>query len=490
MIRFAAATPNAPPTDVATLSPMLPDVTVMDPAQLLPAVAAATAGFRLTTLLWNLVLGFFGGLIFNITPCVFPVISIKIIGFVKQAGEDRGRVLRLGLTFCAGIMVWFWIFGILTGLGQVPMQHPPVVIGLTAVLFIFAMNLFGVFEIVLPGAATDKLAQAASREGYSGTFMKGLLATLLGTACTAPLFAGAAAYATTQPRVVAFLIFTAAGLGMSSPYVLLSAFPGWLKRIPKPGAWMVIFKQAMGFVLLATAVWLLVIVGDLLDAQGVVWTVAFLGFLGASAWLIGKIQFNWGGGARFVTWVAAIAIAAFGVWFSFVKMYDLRAAMQPKGPDAEVAAVNTVDVGALAAAAADAVAKADWTGHIPWQSWRPGLPEELSRRGFTVYVDFTATWCFTCQTNKATSLDIDSARTKMRDTGVIPLKGDYTKQDASIRKQLLAFGVNSVPLNLIYPAGRPEAIVQLPVILTPGIVSDALDKAGPSAKKPQDSPIP
>lgn len=236
VVRFTADTPTPRAADAGPLGTLFPVVTIGQVVA--DASGRAGRGPRLTgaaALWWNLLLGFVGGLILNVMPCVFPVISLKIISFVKQAGEDRGRIFRLGLAFCAGIMVWFWVFGFLTGQGHVPWQNPWVVITLTAVLFLFALNLFGVFEIILPGAAAGVLDEAAGREGYTGAFLKGLLATLMGTACTAPFFASAAAYAATQGLTVALLIFTGAGMGMSSPYLLLSAYPGWLRSLPKPG---------------------------------------------------------------------------------------------------------------------------------------------------------------------------------------------------------------------------------------------------------------
>lgn len=472
---FKAETQNPAIPNRAARGTVWPMVTVVSAAD---GSGAATS---LSRLAWILLLAFAGGLILNITPCVFPVISIKIISFVQQAGEDRGRILRLGLTFCAGIMVWFWIFGILTGLGEVPLQYPPVTIGLGAVLFIFALSLFGVFEILLPGAAQGKIGEASGGEGYSGAFMKGLLATLLGTACTAPLFATAAAFAATQPLSVSFLIFTAAGVGMSAPYVLLAAFPGWLSYLPRPGPWMVTFKQIMGFVLLGTVVWLLTIVAAQLDGDGVVWTTAFLGFLGVSCWLIGKMHLNWSTAARLTTWAGAALIAAFGLWFSLFKMYDVRLAMDPEyraAREARAAAEITAE-SVLAN-----LAGATWNDHIPWQPFRPHLPEELATMGYTVYVDFTASWCVTCQTNTVTSLDIDSNRRKMRALGIIPIEADYTNRSEAIRRILLQFGRNSVPLNVIYPAGRPEDPIVLPVILTPGIVESTLEQPGASRTNP------
>ncbi len=469
-VSFNADTPNEPtPADT-------------EPGQSLDSASTAstsdtTSQSPTAKLLWNLVLGFIGGLLLNIMPCVFPVISLKIISFVKQAGEDRGRIFRLGLVFCAGIMVWFWIFAWITSIGQIPWQHPPVVISLVAILFLFALNLFGVFEITLPGQASTHLEQAAAREGYPGAFIKGFLATLLGTACTAPFFASAAAYASTQGLLISFVVFTGAGLGMSSPYVILSAFPRWLSALPKPGPWMVIFKQAMGFVLAGTAVWLLLTVADLLDARGVVWTVALLGFVALAAWLIGRINLAWSFRARLITWLAALATVAIGIWFCFFLMYDINAA------NSSGHAAHTTRADLIATVASD-----DWSDHIPWQPFTPGLPEQLANDGYTVYVDFTATWCVTCQTNKATAVDIASTRALMRDLGVIPLKADYTRTDPEIRKILLAFEHNSVPLNLVYPANHPENVIKLPVVLTPGIVSDALTKAGPSKTTPDPFP--
>jgi thiol:disulfide interchange protein len=272
-----------------------------------------------------LLFGFVGGLILNVMPCVLPVISIKVLSFVQQAGEDPRRVFRLGLTFCAGIMVWFWLFAALSATGNIPWQYPEVVIALSSFVFVFALNLFGVFEIMLPGAAVGKLDAFTTREGYVGTFFRGLLATLLGTACTAPFLGFALGYALTQPAWVGFVIFTAAGLGMASPYLLLSARPGWLKYLPKPGMWMITFKQAAGFVLMATALWLLWILASQLDAFGVVWTVAFWGFLALAVWMLGRIRPNWETGRRWTMWSASTLVVLVGFYFCFFFMYDLFA---------------------------------------------------------------------------------------------------------------------------------------------------------------------
>jgi thiol:disulfide interchange protein DsbD len=475
VVRFEARTDKPPLANPATRGTLMPVVT--HGASAASNAPAAPADATIPKLLTMLLLGFVGGLILNIMPCVFPVISLKILGFVKQSGEDRARILRLGLVFALGVLTWFWVFAYLTTIGQVPLQHPLVAMALTAVLVVFALNLFGVFEIILPGAAADTLGGAASREGYPGAFFNGFLATLLGTACTAPFFATAAAFAATQPKPVAFAVFTAAGLGMASPYLLLSAFPGWLRLMPRPGPWMTTFKQAMGFVLLGTAVWLLLVVGRLLDVDGVIWTVCFLCFLAFALWLVGRIGFNWSSEARAASWAAAFVVVAAGYWLSFVWMYDLRAAIWPPpgAPATRHADAPPVDLQTLVAS----VRASDWS-RIPWQPYRQGLADELSRKGYTVYVDYTAAWCFSCQANKLSSLDIPSTREKMRSLGVIPIEADYTRRNADMKEDLLAFGHNGVPLNLVYPPGNPAGVEKLPVILTPDVVQDALKRAGPS----------
>ncbi|MEP0846427.1 MAG: thioredoxin family protein [Phycisphaerae bacterium] len=420
--------------------------------------------------LWAAVgLAFLGGMILNIMPCVLPVISLKVISFVQQGGEDRYRVLALGLMFCLGILVWFWLFALLSMTGRLPLQYPAVVVAVGGVLCVFALNLFGVFEIMLPGTACCQLDAIASREGYGGAFFKGFLATLLGTACTAPFLGSALVYAASQPPLVSFNVFTAAGVGMALPYFLLAANPRWLRFVPRPGPWMVTFKQGAGFILLGTAVWLLTILAKQLGAGGVVWTVSFWGFLGLAAWMIGLIRHTWSPGARYAMWTAAACVAALGGWFSFGVMY------RP-----EERAWASVDPESVIRH----VASRGWNKEIPWAPYAPRLAEELSRRGYTVYVDYTAAWCVNCQVNKTLVLETAAIREKMRSLGVIPIEADFTNEDPLMLAEITRRGRNSVPLNIILPAGRPDAEIILPVLLTQSIVAEALDQAGPSREAP------
>ena len=434
------------------------------------------AGFGL---IGQLVAGFLGGLILNIMPCVLPVISIKILSFVQQADEEPKRVFQLGLVFSAGIILSFWVLAI----GILGLQHatettrgwgaffqvPAFVLSMIVVMFVFSLSLFGVFEVVLPGTASSKLAGAADREGFSGAFMKGVLATLLATPCTAPLLAPAIAYALAQPFAIVFLVFTAVGLGMASPYVLLTAKPAWMKHMPKPGNWMVTFKQFMGFLLIGTVVWLLWVVGGLLGESGVVWTVAFLAFLALAAWVYGKSQFNPRTGRKALAYVVALMIAVGGGWLAMGQY-------TPEEPTRMAAPTNASEIDAL-------VASIDWSGdHVPWIAFSKGLPEQLADAGYTVYVDYTAKWCLTCQANKKLVFSSDEVRGRMRDLGVVPIKADYTRYDADIAADLKRFGRDAVPLNIVVPAGKPRQAIELPVVLTPGLVLDSLEQAGPSRK--------
>jgi len=243
-----------------------------------------------------------------------------------------------------------------------------------------------------------------------------------------------------------------------------------MKFIPKPGMWMVTFKQGMSFILLGTAVWLLWILGHQMGADGVVWTVAFWGFLGVAAWMVGKTGPTWRTSSRWATWAGAAVVALVGYWFSYHVMYE--------PPSKQSLAVTPEAI-------IEFVSASTWEDGIPWAPYGKGIPQELARRGYTVYVDYTASWCPTCLANKAIALEIDATRSLMRRLGVIPIKEDFTNRDPRMLAEIIAFGRPTVPLNVIYPAGRPRDVIKLPVLLTPGIVATNLNAAGPSQGQPE-----
>ena len=401
-----------------------------------------------------LLLALLGGVILNVMPCVWPVVSIKILSFVQQAHDDPKRVLRLGLLFALGILVSFWLLGLVAVAAKAAaggatwgtqFSNPSFVVAMIVILYVFGLSLFGVFEINLPGAAAGTLSAATTREGYAGSFVKGMLATVLATPCTAPLLGPAIAVAFTQSSAVIMAAMTAIGLGMSLPYVLLAARPAWLRFLPKPGPWMDSFKQFTGFLLMGVVVGLLYVLGDLLGKEGLVATIAFLTFLGLACWVYGKINLLWGAAARVLTSVGVVVIAVLGGWFAYF-IYS--------------------------------------PGEVAWIPHRRGLHRQLAAEGRTVFVNYTATWCTKCWVEKITVLDTDAVQDKMRELGVVPIKADFTRRPDWMAEELKAYGRAGVPLDVILPAGKPDEPIILPELLTKGIVLEKLEEAGPSRAAP------
>ncbi|MCG3125737.1 MAG: Thiol:disulfide interchange protein DsbD [Phycisphaerae bacterium] len=392
---------------------------------------------------------FLGGVILNIMPCVLPVISLKVFSFLQIAGESRARLLMFGLTYAGGILASFAVLAIIMVAFRAPwggiMQSPTYVVVLCAVMLAFALSLFGVFEIQLPGAAMSAMGEATAREGYAGSFMNGVLATALATPCTAPFLGAALGILTQLPALAMGAGIMMVGVGLAAPYVLLTAFPAWLRYLPKPGAWMVTFKELMGFVLLGTLVWLLSILHALLDEAGFMAGLVFLCAVGMACWLIGKLDLNSPRRRTVAFYLYSAAILVIG-WFGGQQVFGA------------------------------------WQ-KIPWQKWEPGLAEKLAGEGYTVYVDFTANWCLTCQTNKRWILETNAVRQRLIEANVYPLKADFTKPSAAIQAELQKHGRNGVPLNIIVPAGKPDEVIVLPEVLTRSIVLEALERAGPSTKE-------
>jgi len=413
-----------------------------------------------------LLLALAGGLVLNVMPCVLPVISIKILSFVQQAGEEPRRVLILGMSFVLGMLVFFLGLGVLAmfvpvGPGWL-LQRPEGVIILAALIFGFALSLFGVFEVRLPGGAAAQLGQTATREGPPGAFAKGFLTTILGTSCTAPFLSYAWAGALTVGPAARLLIFGTMGVGMALPYMVLSAKPAWMKFLPRPGPWMDGFKQFMGFLLVATVLWLLWVLAGHVGAEGVVLTLVFLTILSLGLWVVGRVPLNAGPARSWVTYAAAVAIVLMGA----VGLH----------PRLRTLALTETD---SAAAPADpmALTAIDFTESIPWQTYRPGLAEEIAASGKVVYVDYTARWCLTCQSNKRLVLETQAVRDAMQRLGVVPIRADFTALDPDMKRELARYNRPSVPLNLVYGPGRADNPIVLPELLTRERVLGALKEA-------------
>ena len=373
-------------------------------------------------LFFLLIQGFLGGLLLNLMPCVLPVISLKIFGFVQQAGQARDRIFKLGLAFCAGVFAFFAIiatlivalasFGKSFGWGA-QFSNPVLLTVMLGVVFVFGLSLLGVFEITL-GGAESKLSELSSHEGASGAFMHGLFTTLLGTSCTAPLVGPVIGAAITRPGPQVFAMFAAIATGLSLPYFLLTWQPAWMKFLPKPGMWMVRFKQVLGFVMLALVVWLL---GSFPTTDVVVQACSFLLVLGIACWLLGTYHET--------RWALPVALfMAVGGWFAFVHGH-----MTSPAPAA------TTETGA---------------DGLAWEPFSVARIRQALEAKRPVFVDFTAKWCLNCKVFEATVINTAPVVAAMKAKGIVTIKADYTQQPPDIEAALRKTGRAGVPVYVLF----------------------------------------
>lgn len=407
-----------------------------------------------------------GGLILNLMPCVFPVLGIKVMGFVDAAHGDNAILRRQGIAFFVGVFVSFMVLaGLMLALraaGQsigwgFQLQEPAFVAVLAVLFFLMALNLSGVFEIgtSLQAKAGDAemRAHVAQRNPLFGAFASGVLATVVATPCMAPGLGASVGFTLGQSTPIALMIFAAIAVGLALPIVLLSFFPAWLRALPKPGAWMETFKQFMAFPLYATVVWLIWVLGAQTGNDGVAKILVALTVFALAAWVYGRWQVAKPLMAVTVS-VALVIVGAYTAWLG-----------------ATTESVETANTSSAAPTTGNANAAADW---IPFS---PEKITSLRAEGKAVFVDFTASWCITCQVNKRVALNQADVVARMKASNVVRMKADWTKKDPIITEALASFGRNGLPLNVIYPAvGEPEI---LPEVLTPSIVIAAVDRAVP-----------
>ena len=396
-----------------------------------------------TSLLGTLVLAFVGGLILNLMPCVFPVLGIKILGFVNQSGHEKGKVVAHGLVFALGVLLSFWtLAAVLALLRQggaqlgwgFQLQSPAFVFALAALMLVFAMNMSGVFEFGL--SATGVGANLQSKTGLIGSFFTGVLATVVATPCSAPFLAPALGAALALSVGESFVIFTAIALGLAMPYLLLSIFPQAVRVLPRPGAWMETFKQFMAFPLYATVGYLLWVLAGQTTESGLLMTFFGLVLVAMGVWFYGRWNAPGAsaGRARFGL-IAGLAVFALGAWTGW-----------PHPAEAN---------------------------EIVWEKWSPETVEKLRAEGRTVYVDFTARWCATCQANKKLVFHSEDVLKYFRDQKIVTLRGDWTNKDPQITAELAKYQRSAVPFNVIWKPGKNDPVL-LPELLTPGTVLDAL----------------
>lgn len=408
-----------------------------------PVVGLATA----------LAFAFLGGLILNLMPCVFPVLSIKILSLMNQVGAHSSRIRLHGWVYLAGVVLSFVAVAVVlialrAGGAQIGwgfQLQSPMVVGLLAYLFfLIGLNLFGFFEL---GTSIMNLGQErADQEGLTGSFLTGVLATVVAAPCTVPFMATAVGFALTQSNLIALTTFAALGLGMAAPYVLLCYSPAAMDRLPRPGPWMARFRELLAFPMFATAIWLVWVLSQQTGPSGMV-------MIGGGALLL-----------TFAIWLGKHVTASVG--FTAAAVLIVSALYLPAVLDRSTPAASS------AGGAQKSAPPASYRGPV-WDAWSPARVDELRDTG-PVFVNFTAAWCITCKVNEAVALDSEAVRKAFEARGVSYLKGDWTNEDPDITRALEEYGRSGVPLYLLYKPGEGRAEV-LPQVLTESTVLRALE---------------
>ena len=391
-----------------------------------------------------------GGLLLNLMPCVFPVLGIKVMSFARHAKSDPALLRKQGFAFLSGVLVSFWVLaGILIALrtaGEAigwgfQLQSPLFVTFLATLFMLMALNLSGVFEMGLRLQTAAGSVEPGGGRTLVDAFFSGVLATVVATPCTAPMMGAALGFTLSQPAILSILVFTAIALGMALPILTLSLVPQWLRYLPKPGAWMNTFRQFLAFPLFATVAWLTWVLGSQIGNDGAARLLFGLVIVALAAWLYGRWQVS--RPLRAIVGASLIAVCGLAIAW----------------PDASRAGT--------------AGARQD-DGWVPFSTQKIA---ELRGQQKAVFVDFTATWCITCQVNKRVALNQEAVVKRFRELDIVRMRADWTVKDPEITRTLAEFGRNGVPLYLFYPASGEPRI--LPEILTPAIVLSAIEPGNP-----------
>ncbi|MFO7849718.1 MAG: thioredoxin family protein, partial [Spirochaetia bacterium] len=409
-----------------------------------------SSGTSLSALLRFFLFAFIGGILLNIMPCVLPVLSLRAINLVKQSGSSRRELFTGSLLYSAGIILSLTalaavvtalkLSGEMVGWGF-QFQNPSFVVFLSAVIFVFALSLFDVYVFQPP--AMGGAVRRAGEKGYLGSFFNGIIAVLLATPCTAPLLGPALGFAFSQPPHLIFLMFFLVGLGFALPFLLIGIWPSMIQKLPKPGPWMNTFKELMGFVLLATVLYLLSILRHQISAEGLLRVILFLLLLGFFLWLYGKAAKPSANPKK--KWIIL------GILI-ILTVSSADRILQFEAP-AEARAVESVRRG-----------------------WEPFEPEKLERyreEGKPVFVVFSAKWCTVCTVNERTVLFTETADTLFEERGIAVLYGDYTNKDPLLEEWIRSYGRAGVPVYAYYPEGN-ESYTLLPEVLTQDILRKRL----------------
>ena len=431
------------------------------------------------SLVYMLGLAFMAGFILNFMPCVLPVIGLKVLSFVEQAGHDRKKILQLNIWYSVGMLTVFWVLAALaSGWGQ-HFSSATFTITVTTIVFAMALSFLGVWEIPIPGFAGSGGAQKlASKEGFSGAYFKGIITTVLATPCSGPGLAAAVAFALDQSRPVAFAIFTAMGLGMASPYLLIGFQPKLLRFLPKPGDWMDTFKQIMGFVLLGTVVWLM----NPLPFSRLIPTITFMFGIWAACWWIGRVPVYAEFSQKAKAWAGAAVWGLAIGWLSFAQLVPVFEYRVQRFVEGEIAKIPT---GPTAPSAPKHVS----ADGLNWQLLSLPQLETAFASNQTVLVDFTADWCATCKLLKSLYLDRPETKKLVEELGVVTFEADMTNPPPELNDLLRKLNPSGgVPVIAIFPAGDPSRPFVFADGYTQSQIFDALRQAGKSKPKTAEAP--
>jgi len=421
------------------------------------AAAGGAASGEGVSILEAIGLAFLGGLLLNLMPCVFPILSMKALSLVQAASGARRQARAHGLLYVAGVLASFLIVaGVLLGLragGEsigwgFQLQSSWFVLLLAYLIFAIGLNLAGLFEFA--GGRFAGMGDALTqRSGGTGAFFTGVLAVVVATPCTAPFMGVALGFALSQPTMIALAIFLALGLGMALPFLLLSIFPQALRFLPRPGPWMERFRQFLAFPMFATAAWLVWVLAQQSGPTGLALALSGMVLISFALWLLRQL----GGVRKAASRVAYAGFAAIALLTAL----------------ATIAFIDSPVVAATGASSTQASGD-------DWQRWSVERVQEAQAQGKPVFVNFTAAWCITCLVNERTTLSTEAVRNKLAAVGVVRLKGDWTRRDKAISDALAEFGRSGVPLYVLYPADKTQKPRVLPQILTEAGVLAELDR--------------
>jgi len=429
-----------------------PILVAAQPSVSTPAAAPALSSLAL---LRTAGLAFLGGLILNLMPCVFPVLFLKGLALVNSGNEERHKLRAHGLVYAVGILVSFWaLVAVLLGLRAAgstlgwgfQFQSPVFLALMAGLLFFLGLSLAGQFEIGLTLTSTG--GALAAKQGYAGSFFTGVLAVVVATPCTAPFMGAAIGYALAQPAAVTFAIFTALALGLAAPYVALTLQPAWTRILPRPGAWMEVLRQAVSVPIFATVIWLAWVLARAYGAGMLAALLANFLLLAIAGWFLGRWPARrWAAAVASVVLLGVVAVSALAPW-KLVVASEVSDSPQMRGG---------------------------------WQPWSESAVARSLAAGQPVFVDFTASWCLSCQVNERVALTRPDVEQAFQAKNVVLMKADWTRHDEAITQTLTGLGRSGVPAYALYAPGQKSPQL-LPEVLTPGIVTDALDKLPKTAR--------